>query len=65
MEVLKQKNYTNKVRQNPKEKEQNTDSKATRIPESDRNNSVLFSIRKVLMLLLYTKLVSKGFEQKE
>lgn len=31
MAELKHKNNTNKVRQNPKEKEQNTDSKATRI----------------------------------
>lgn len=51
MAVLKHKNNTNKVRQNPKEKEQNTDSKATRI-KVQKQFRTLFN-KESFMLLLY------------
>lgn len=60
MAQSKHKNNTNKVRQNPKEKEQNTDSKATHIQVQKP-----FRTQGKFLCCCYTKIVSKGFEEIE
>lgn len=67
MAVVKHKNNTNKVRQNPTEKEQSIDSKATRIKVKKQFrtlfNKECFYV--VVIHMITMMLVSKGFKEKE